>query len=461
MAGVPLAFIGGALAIIVSATFWVLRGPLPLSAWLSHPEASFALARGENPFPVHLVRPKAAPLSALARLGRDVFFDASLSGSGRISCATCHDPAHAYAPGFAGPVALGGPNLTSPGLRPVPSLMYLERVPNFSVGPDSDEDDEANLTLAQRAAFALVVPRVKKTAADTEDSANNLVPQGGMFWDGRADTLQQQAMFPLLSDFEMDGGSAARVAGKLRAARYAAGFTQLFGAAVLHDDTLLVAEAMSAVARFEVEDPSFHPYSSKYDAWLEGRARLSPAELRGYLLYNDPLKADCGGCHLDKPSPDGLPPLFTDYQYEALGAPRNPDLPANRDPTYVDLGICGPVRADMADQTQYCAMFATPTLRNVASRHVFFHNGVFTTLQQVLDFYDYRDVDPARVYPPGKDGKPAKYDDIPEKFRDNVDVTDPPFDRHPGEPPAMTPAEERDIIAFLETLTDGYVVKPN
>ncbi len=50
----------------------------------------------------------------------------------------------------------------------------------------------------------------------------------------------------------------------------------------------------------------------------------------------------------------------------------------------------------MKGQTQYCGMFLTPTLRNVAMRHVFFHNGVFTSLQQVMDFYDFRDVDPAR-----------------------------------------------------------------
>ena len=88
---------------------------------------------------------------------------------------------------------------------------------------------------------------------------------------------------------------------------------------------LLVAEAMFAVARYQIEEPSFHPYTSKFDFWLEGKARLSAAELRGYLLFNDPQKANCAGCHLDQPSPDGLPPLFTDHQFEALGVPRNPD----------------------------------------------------------------------------------------------------------------------------------------
>ena len=159
---------------------------------------------------------------------------------------------------------------------------------------------------------------------------------------------------------------------------------------------------------------------------------------------------------MDRPSPDGMPPLFTDFQFEALGAPRSPELQVNRDPRYFDLGICGPDRQDMRDQTQFCGMFLTPTLRNVATRRVFFHNGVFHTLQQVQDFYAFRDVQPERIYPRGLDGNVAKYNDIPPRYRANIDVVDPPFDRHPGDKPAMTEQDERDIIAFLETLTDGY-----
>jgi cytochrome c peroxidase len=230
----------------------------------------------------------------------------------------------------------------------------------------------------------------------------------------------------------------------------------LFGASVFATPRLAVAEALFAVARFQIEDPSFHLYTSKFDDWLEGKARLTQRELRGYRLFNDPDKANCGGCHLDQPRPDGLPPLFTDDQYEALGAPRNPALAANRDKRYFDLGICGPYRTDMQDETQFCGMFLTPTLRNVATRHVFFHNGVFHSLQEVQDFYDYRDTDPGRVYPKAADGTVAKFDDVPARFLGNVDVVDPPFDRHLGDPPAMTPEEEQDIIAFLQTLTDGY-----
>ncbi len=424
------------------------------SVLAADPAASAALARGENPYPVHLVRPPVAPLSAMAQLGRQVFFDTSLSSSGRLSCASCHSPEHAYGPPGSAPVVQGGPDLSRPGVRAVPSLMYLERQPNFSIGPDNDESESVSLTLL--AALGRTAPRATKTAGNAAASAANVVPQGGLFWDGRADTLQDQALGPLLNPLEMDGGSVVIEAAKLRRAPYAGRMADLFGASVFAAPPLAVAEALFAVARYQIEDPSFHPYTSKFDYWLEGKARLTPEELSGYRLFNNPDKANCGGCHLDQPRPDGLPPLFTDDQYEALGAPRNPALAANRDPGYFDLGICGPYRLDLRSETQFCGMFLTPTLRNVATRHVFFHNGVFHSLQQVQDFYDYRDVDPGRIYPKAADGTVAKFDDIPVRFAGNVDVVDPPFDRRLGDKPAMTPEEEGDIIAFLRTLTDGY-----
>jgi cytochrome c peroxidase len=441
-------------AIAAAAAIATTRQPLPASAWLNHPLASFELARGRNPFPIRLVRPPAAPLSAMARLGRDVFFDTGLSSSRRLACASCHRPDQAYGPPAASPAMNGGPSLARQGARAAPSLMYLERQPNFSIGPDEEENETVNL--AQLAAAGSDAPRLQKTALDTAATSANLVPQGGLFWDGRADTLQQQALFPLLSPLEMDGGSIGIVAANLQRASYAADFTQLFGQSIFDDAPLLVAEAMFAVARYQIEEPSFHPYSSKFDYWLEGRARLNQAELRGYVLFNDPQKANCGGCHLDRPTADGLPPLFTDHQFEALGAPRNPALAANRNPAYYDLGLCGPYRRDLASETRYCGMFTTPTLRNVATRRVFFHNGVYHTLQQVLDFYNFRDTRPERIYPARADGGIDKFGDLPPPYRANVDVTDAPFDREAGAPVAMSAGDEADIIAFLKTLTDGY-----
>ncbi|HET8997370.1 MAG TPA: cytochrome c peroxidase, partial [Acetobacteraceae bacterium] len=417
--------------------------------------AAMLLARGENPHPVQLTRPPVAPLSAMARLGRRIFFDSSLSAAGRLSCASCHDPANHYGPPpHTGPVMLGGAHLTRQGLRAVPTLTYLERQPGFSIGPDNAENETA--PNPQTVALRVHGPRPEKIAGDPAPSAAALVPQGGLFWDGRVDTLQQQALQPLLNPVEMANASAASVAAKLRRAPYVRRFVPLFGPSILHDPRLLLSEAMFAVARYQIEDPSFHPYSSKYDAWLEGKARLTPAEMRGYRLFNDAKTANCAGCHLDQPRADGTPPRFTDGQFEALGVPRNPALTANRNPHFHDLGLCGPVRQDLRADTQYCGMFLTPTLRNVATRHAFFHNGVFHSLRQVLDFYRFRDTDPARVYPAGADGRPATFNDLPPRYRGNVDVTDPPFDRKPGYQPAFTARDAADIIAFLRTLTDGY-----
>ena len=326
----------------------------------------------------------------------------------------------------------GGPTLTRPGLRAVPSLMYLERQPNFSIGPENPEDE--------------AVPVVQ--------AGSTLVPQGGLFWDGRADTLQNQAEAPLLDPNEMDGGSIAIVAQKLRHASYAPGFGRLFGPGIYNRASLLVDEALFAIARYQIENPAFHPYSSKYDAWLEGKATFSPAELRGYNLFNDTKRADCIGCHLSAPTTDHLPPLFTDSQYEALGVPRNRTLAVNRNPAFADLGICGPMRTDMRTQSHYCGMFATPSLRNAATRRVFFHNGVYHTLKDVLDFYNERDTQPQRIYPHDRSGKTQKFDDLPKQYRANIDIVDAPFDRKLGQQPLLTEAEEDDVIAFLKTLTD-------
>ena len=412
------------------------------------------LAAGENPYPVRLRRPPEAPLSTMARLGEKIFHDTSLSASRLMSCASCHDPANHYGPPNADPAMFGGPGMTAQGVRAVPSLAYLERQPPFSIGPDNDESE--NAPPPQVVALTTHRAHAPKIASDTAAAATAMVPQGGLFWDGRADTLQQQALGPLLNPLEMANRSAADVAAKLRRGAYTSLFVRLFGRSILRQPRQLLAEAMFAVARYQFEAPDFHPYSSKYDAWLEGKARLSPAELRGYRLFNDPDKANCGGCHLDRPGADGTPPRFTDDQFEAFGVPRNAALLVNRNPAYFDLGLCGPLRQDMRAQTPFCGMFLTPTLRNVATRRVFFHNGVFHTLRQVLDFYAFRDVAPEKVYPVGADGQVGKYNDIPPRYRGNVDVVDPPFDRKPGDPPAMSEQNERDIIEFLRTLTDGY-----
>ncbi|WP_127900994.1 cytochrome-c peroxidase [Solirhodobacter olei] len=411
------------------------------------------------------------PLSAVASLGKRMFFDPSLSGSGAMSCAFCHDPANHYGPrpGADTPVVYGGPKLDRPGLRTVPTLTYKELTPPFTIGPSNPESEAAEaapMAVAETSdlvpfsatnAFAkLVVANRAPKQAKAGNTSANMVARGGLFWDGRAGTLQDQALGPLLSPFEMANTDIPSLARAVKAG-YGKEIGQLFGAQILKDPTMTVDEAAYAIARFEIEDPSFHPFTSKYDAYLAGKAKLTPAEARGLKLFNDPKKGNCAACHLDTPGANGAPPMFTDYEFEALAVPRNPAIPANGDPAYHDLGICGPLRTDAAaHQAANCGLFKTPTLRNVASRPFFFHNGIYHSLTDVVRFYVERDTEPQKIYPKGPDGKPALYNDLPRKYWGNIDRIDAPLDRHLGEKPALDAAEIADVVAFLHTLTDGW-----
>ncbi|WP_341535057.1 cytochrome-c peroxidase [Acetobacter sacchari] len=407
---------------------------------------------GSNPCPVALHRPDSRPLSAMAQIGRAMFYDTALSGSGRLSCASCHDPENHYGPSGAAAVFLGGTDMKSQGRRAVPSLMYLERQPAFSIGPD----DPLAETAPQIQAASATTSHGPKSAANTAASAANLVPQGGLFWDGRADTFQQQATGPLYDPVEM-ASTREKVLDRLNHAPYTAALMQMAGVSGEKSPDFLLDEAMFALSRYQVEEKDFHPYSSKFDSWLEGRAKFTSLERRGYLLFNDPEKGNCAACHVDTPQANGLPPLFTDHQYEALGAPRNLDILMNRDASHYDLGVCDAQSAGRKALAAYCGMFATPTLRNSATRKVFFHNGVFHSLDKVLEFYALRDIDPARFYGRDSSGNVRAYDDLPQQYRANLDTTDAPLDRKPGDQPGVSEDERAAIIAFLKTLTDRHV----
>lgn len=410
--------------------------------------------------------PAPKPLSLMAALGQKMFFDTSLSSSGKQSCASCHSPDHAFAPGNALAVQLGGADLSVQGARAVPKLTYLLETPNFSIGPDDDGKDDPRLPVggphgqapAASPARTQTLARVQPLSAKAAGNATSaLVPRGGLFWDGRADTLQGQALGPLLNPLEMDNKTADVLLGKLRQVAYQDDFKRLFGPNIMNDSQLLLSEALFAIARYEIEEPGFHAYTSKYDAYLRGQASLSEAEQRGLKLFEDPKKGNCAACHTSKKASDGSLPLFTDYQFEALGVPRNPEIKANADAHYDDLGLCGPARTDAyAKQDANCGLFKTPSLRNVATRHAFFHNGVFHSLDEVMHFYVERDLHPEKFYPKQADGSIAKFNDLPVRYQGNVDVIDAPFDRKPGQAPALNEAEIHDVIAFLNTLTDGY-----
>jgi cytochrome c peroxidase len=364
--------------------------------------------------------------AALVAIGRALFFDAGLSASGKISCATCHDPSRSFGPPNARPVQRGGGDGLRVGVRAVPSLTYTQNVPPFTEHYLDDEGD------------------------DSIDQG----PAGGRTWDGRAVSAHDQARLPLFSPFEMANADEKTVVAKVRRAAYAVQFREAFGANSLADVTLAFKGILMALEAYQQNPTEFYPYSSKYDAWLRRETTLSRQELRGLAAFNDPARGNCARCH---PSAmrQGAFPSFTDFGYAGIGAPRNAAIPANADRGYFDLGLCGPLRTDLADKSEYCGLFRTPSLRNAARRRVFFHNGVFHSLEDVVRFYAERDTNPQKWYPRTDDGGILKFDDVPARYQANLD-TQAPLDRHLGDKPALTPADIRDIVAFLRTLTDGY-----
>jgi cytochrome c peroxidase len=368
------------------------------------------------------VPPAAASASQLAQLGRLMFFDPSLSASGKLSCSTCHDPKYAYGPPPGKAIALGGGDMAQPGTRAVPSLRYLNRVPPFK----------------EQYRFA----------------DGDVGPVGGFTWDGRALSLHEQAKVPLLAPNEMANDGGADVGRKLSKAPYAALFRSAFGARVFDDPLRAFEAGLQALEAFQQIPEEFFPYSSRYDAFLRGEVELSVSEERGVALFKDPAKGNCASCHLGV-TRAGTPPPFTDYDFVNVGVPRNRRIAANSNPNYYDLGLCGPAREDFAGRREYCGFFRSPTVRNSALRDAFFHNGAFTSLREVLHFYNERDLYPEKYYPRNPDGSVHQYDDLPPDYPDNVDH-DPPLDRKPGAAPALTEADIDDLIAFLATLTDGY-----
>ena len=286
-------------------------------------------------------------------------------------------------------------------------------------------------------------------------------PKGGFGWDGRFNSLHEQATFPLLAPNEMANNGPQDVAAKLERAPYAADFRQAFGERIFDDSKKAFAAALAAVERFELEDLNFRPFSSKYDDYLDGKVQLSEQERRGLSLFDDRQRGNCASCHLDRKGADGSHPLFTDYEFEALGVPRNHEILANAAPGYFDMGLCGPVRTDHTEESTFCGLFKTPTLRNVATRSVFFHNGRFHTLKDALRFYVRRDTDPHLWYPVSPSGAVDKFDDIPPTLRSNIDVIDEPLTRKEGSSPAWSDTEIDDVIAFLRTLSDQDAVHLN
>lgn len=355
-------------------------------------------------------------LNPSQRLGRQLFHDTSLSEPRGTSCASCHNPERAFGGNHGSTIGVAlGSRPSALGIRNTPSVMYGSFAPAFSLVPDE----------------------------------GGLTPTGGQFLDGRVDSQAEQAKLPLLSAAEMNNPDAASVVAKVAAAGYAGDFKAAYG-----DDIFTrTDDAFNAIAH-SLQDyqhtAEFHPFSSRFDEYLRGHDTFTSQERRGMALFFNPEKGNCVGCHAaDQGNSNPMASLFTDFTYDNLGVPRNAAIPANADPAFFDLGLGGPKRLLPNGDPGFNGAFKVPTLRNVAVKEAFMHNGFFTHLDEVVAFYVSRDTNPGRWYPAG-----AKFNDLPPEFQANVNTSEVPYDRHPGEAPRLNTQEISDLTVFLQTLTD-------
>jgi cytochrome c peroxidase len=353
-------------------------------------------------------------LTAQQELGKRLFFDARLSTPAGQSCASCHAPET----GFSGPVSeINQETAVYPGA--VPGRFGNRKPPS--------------------AAYAAFSPAFSYNQADE-------TYQGGQFWDGRAATLVDQAKGPFLNPLEMNNPDAASVVQKVLNSDYRHLFEKVYGHGALQAETDLFFDMIAqSIAAYEAS-AEVNSFSSKYDDYLAGKTQLTPTEKRGLDLFVG--KAGCAACHPSDPGGDGSPPLFTDFTYDNVGAPSNPRNPFYRMGTnynsvgvaYRDLGLGG-----VLDKAEEWGKVKVPTLRNVAKRPApefvksYLHNGSLKSLKEVVHFYNTRDR-------------------IPSSFAD-PDVIENVNREELGDL-GLTDAEEDDIVAFLETLSDQLTPRP-
>lgn len=339
-------------------------------------------------------------LSPEQQLGKALFFEPRLSTPAGASCSSCHTPSHAFADPRMRPVSEGAiaDHFTS---RNAPTAMYLAEVPPLHF-------DKKHETLI-----------------------------GGLFYDGRADTLERQVEGPLLGVAEMANRVKSRVVENVRGAGYAERFNTLYGARALEGDSdKAFAHIAHALASYE-RSAELNPFTSKYDYYLKGKARLTVQERRGFNLFEDKKRGNCAACHPVELRNDFDPPLFTDFSYDNLGVPVNHTSPFYHQDksvnpegdTFIDVGL-GKTRKDPAQDGK----FRVPTLRNIEVTGPYMHNGIFKTLKEVLEFYNSRDKY-NRWGPPEVETN-VNHDELGDL--------------------KLSEQEMNDIIAFLNTLTDGY-----
>ena len=341
-------------------------------------------------------------LTALQRLGKSIFFDPALSEPAGQSCSSCHDPAHGFAdPDQHLPTSEGVINGFF-GSRNTPSVAYAAFSPELYF--DAEEEHFV----------------------------------GGQFLDGRSANLEEQAQGPFLNPVEMANPDIKTVVSKIRKAPYAEDFNKVFGSGALQHTDVAYDHVAAAIAAYE-RSREVNPFTSKYDYYLAGKAELSTEEKRGLELFEAEEKGNCAACHISNSENTDLPPLFTDFTYDNLGVPKNPknriykmDKQFNpHGDAFVDKGLGASIRVSRAEHD---GKFKVNTLRNIDKTAPYMHNGVFTTLKEVVDFYNTRDVS-------DKWGKPEVSENVNDEELGDLKLNEQEID---------------DIVAFMKTLTDGY-----
>ncbi len=347
------------------------------------------------------------PLPPTARLGKLMYQDKDFSFNGTQSCMSCHH----HASGFADP---------ENSRDPVNSVV--------STGADGVSQGGRNAPSAAYAGYSPIL--------HWDSAAGGYV--GGMFWDGRAtglildDPLAEQAQGPPLNPVEMNMPDAAAVVQVVRDSSYARLFRQVFGQDALDDVTLAYQDIGYAIAAYE-RSGQVQKFTSRFD-----RNQLSAEEKNGQALF----EMHCARCHTATPAQDGTPPLFTTYGYANIGLPPNPLLAGNP----VDLGLGGfleqdfnslsPLLADADYASQY-GKFKIPTLRNIGATAPYGHNGVFASLDEMVEFINSRDV--------GNWPAPEVQQNL--NTGDTGDL-------------GLTAEEVQDMVAFLMTLSDAPGMTP-
>lgn len=349
-------------------------------------------------------------LDTVEKLGEALFFDSNLSKNRTQACATCHSPDLAFTDpresGEAGRSVSMGDDGHSIGDRNTPSAAYAMLTPDFHINAQGK-------------------------------------PVGGLFWDGRARTLSDQAMGPPLNPIEMGMPDKSMVVARLKEnANYVTAFGELFGKDTLSDDDKSYTAMANAIAAFE-RTPLFSPFDSKYDRYLRGEVKLTDQEELGRVLFFSTQFTNCSRCHKLKEFGGAEGETFTNYQYRNTGTPVNVAVRAlnGTKPGYVDTGLeQNPNAANPAN----AGLFKVPSLRNVAVTGPYMHNGVFKDLRTVVKFYNkYNSKNPRRQINP-ETQKPWGPAEVPDTLsKEDLEIGS-----------ALDSKRIDGLVAFLKTLTD-------